>query len=154
GDVVLWPQLTGAETLELLGRLGPGVDVTRRAELVERFELDPAKVVRAYSKGNRQKVALVAAFSTHADLLLLDEPTSGLDPLMEVEFRKCAAEAATQGRTVFLSSHILSQVEALCHRVGILRSGRLVEVADIEDLRRLHTSEVDATFAGPPPAFD
>lgn len=151
GEVVLWPYLTGEETLELLGRLGPGVDRDYRAELIDRYGLDPSKVSRAYSKGNRQKVALVAAFATRADLLLLDEPSSGLDPLMVIEFRRCVSEAAERGQTVFLSSHTLSEVALLCHRVGILRTGRLVEVAGIADLQKLHALEMDVTFPGPAP---
>lgn len=147
GDVSLWPKLTGAECLELLGNLHGGTDRARRDALVERFQLDPSKRARTYSKGNRQKVALVAAFATDAELLLLDEPTSGLDPLMEREFRACVGEAVAQGRTVFLSSHILGEVEALCRRVGILRSGRLVEVAHIDQLREMHGAELDVDLA-------
>lgn len=145
GDVSLWPKLTGRECLELLGNLHGRVDHAYRDELVARFDLDASRRARTYSKGNRQKVALVAAFSTRADVLLLDEPTSGLDPLMEKEFRRCVAEAAARGQTVFLSSHILAEAEELCQRVGILRDGRLVEVASIERLRSLHrrTLEVD-----------
>jgi ABC-2 type transport system ATP-binding protein len=151
GDVSLWPQLTGAETLTLLGNLSGNVDVAYRDELVERLRLDPNKRARAYSKGNRQKVALVAAFMTRADVLLLDEPTAGLDPLMEAEFQLLAREAAARGQTVFLSSHILDEVEDLCHRVAILRAGRLVQVAALEDLRSLSTTEFDATFTGDVP---
>jgi ABC-2 type transport system ATP-binding protein len=150
-DVALWPSLTGAEILELLAALGPGTDLRYRAELVERFGLEPDKRARAYSSGNRQKVALVAAFATRAALLVLDEPTSGLDPLMDREFRGCVAEAAARGQTVFLSSHQLTEVESVCHRVGILRRGRLIEVAGLEELRRLRRTEVDVSFAGPPP---
>jgi ABC-2 type transport system ATP-binding protein len=150
-DVALWPNLTGAEILELLARVGPGTDLAYRAELVDRFELDLDRRARAYSSGNRQKVALVAAFATRAPLLVLDEPTSGLDPLMDLAFRRCIAEAAERGQTVFLSSHQLAEVEALCHRVGILRQGRLVEVAGLDDLRRLRRTEVDVSFAGPAP---
>jgi ABC-2 type transport system ATP-binding protein len=145
GDVALWPTLTGTETLHLLARLHGSVDEAYRDELVERFELDPRRRSREYSKGNRQKVALVAAFATRAELLVLDEPTSGLDPLMEQQFRSCVLAAVERGQTVFLSSHLLSEVEALCHRVGILREGRLVEVADVDALRAMHGSvlEVD-----------
>ena len=150
-DVALWPALTGAETLELLARTGPGTDERYRAELVERFELDVDRRTRAYSTGNRQKVALVAAFSTRAPLLILDEPTSGLDPLMERAFRLCVAEAGERGQTVFLSSHQLAEVEAVCSRVGILRHGRLVEVAGLEELRRLRRSEVVVDLARPAP---
>ena len=151
GDVALWPQLTGAETLTLLGNLSGRVDVRFRDELAERFKLDLSKRARSYSKGNRQKVALVAAFMTRPDVLLLDEPTAGLDPLMEAEFQLLAREAADRGQTVFLSSHILDEVEDLCHRVAILRAGRLVEVAALEDLRSLTTTELEATFDGAVP---
>jgi ABC-2 type transport system ATP-binding protein len=150
-DVALWPALTGAETLELLARIGPGTDLTYRDELVRRFELDLAKPGRTYSTGNRQKVALVAAFATRAPLLVLDEPTSGLDPLMEREFRRCVLEAADRGQTVFLSSHQLAEVDALCARVAILRAGRLVEVAGTAELRRLRRTEVEVAVAGPAP---
>jgi ABC-2 type transport system ATP-binding protein len=151
GDVSLWPRLTGAECLELLGNLHGGVDRAYRDELVERFELDPTRRSRTYSKGNRQKVALVAAFATRADVLLLDEPTSGLDPLMEKEFRRCVADAAGCGQTVFLSSHLLAEAEELCQRVGILRDGRLVEVASIERLRSLHARELEVDLDGAVP---
>ncbi len=154
GDTSLWPQLTGAETLHLLGRLHGRVDAAYRDELVDRFQLDPSKKVRAYSKGNRQKVALIAALMTRADLLLLDEPTSGLDPLMEQQFRAAVREAIDRGQTVFLSSHILSEVEALCERVAILRAGRLVEQGSLRDMRHLSALEVEAEVAGPPPALD
>src|SRR5215475_12487805 len=127
GDVTLWPNLSGGEVIDLLGRLRGGIDAKRKAELLERFELDPAKKSRAYSKGNRQKVALVAALASDAELLILDEPTSGLDPLMEEVFRSCVDEERQRGRTVLLSSHILSEVEALCDRVTIIRAGRTVE---------------------------
>ncbi|RKN53277.1 ABC transporter ATP-binding protein [Micromonospora costi] len=150
-DVALWPSLTGAEILELLGRVGPGVDRAYRNELVDRFAVDLSKPGRAYSTGNRQKVALVAAFATRAPLLVLDEPTSGLDPLMEREFQAAVAQARERGQTVFLSSHQLAEVEALCDQVAILRAGRLVEVAAVSDLRRLHRSQVEVTFTGPPP---
>jgi ABC-2 type transport system ATP-binding protein len=150
-DVALWPDLTGAETLDLLARIGPGTDLAYRDELVERFALDPGKPGRAYSSGNRQKVALVAAFATRAPLLVLDEPTSGLDPLMEQQFRHAVREARDRGQTVFLSSHQLAEVEAVCDRVAILRAGRLVEVADVADLRALHRTEVTATVRGPLP---
>jgi ABC-2 type transport system ATP-binding protein len=143
GDVALWPTLTGLETLHLLARLHGSVDEGYRDELVERFELDVRRRTREYSKGNRQKVALVAAFATRAKLLVLDEPTSGLDPLMEQQFRSCVQTAVERGQTVFLSSHLLSEVEALCHRVGILREGRLVEVADVDALRALHGSVLE-----------
>lgn len=150
-DVALWPQMTGAEILDLLGRLGPGVDTAYRTELIDRFALDTARSAGTYSTGNRQKVALVAAFSTRAPLLVLDEPTSGLDPLMEREFRRAVEVARENGQAVFVSSHQLAEVEAICDRVGILRAGKLVEVASVADLRRLHRTEVAATFAGTPP---
>jgi len=151
GDVSLWPKLTGEECLELLGNLHGAVDRDYRSQLVERFALEPEKRARTYSKGNRQKVALIAAFSTRAEVLLLDEPTSGLDPLMEKEFRRCVDEAKARGQTVFLSSHILSEVEHLCARVGILRAGKLVEVASIDQLRAMRSTELDIDFDGPPP---
>lgn len=148
-DVALWPSLTGAEVLELLSRLGPSTDAHYRDELVERFELELDKRCGSYSTGNRQKVALVAAFATRAPLLILDEPTSGLDPLMEQQFRQCIGEAVEAGQTIFLSSHQLAEVEAVCQRVGILREGRLVEVAGLDALRKLRLTEVDVTFTGP-----
>lgn len=151
GDVALWPKLTGAQCLAFFGRLHGSVDKKFRDELVERFQLDTSKRARAYSKGNRQKVALVAALATRADLLLLDEPTSGLDPLIEAEFVHAVQEAAAQGSTVFLSSHILSEVETLCARVGILREGKMVEVADVSTLRTMHGTEIDVDLDGPAP---
>ena len=151
GEPALWPALTGAETFELLAKLHGRVDGAYRNELVERFQLDVAKKVRALSKGNRQKVQLVAALATRADLLVLDEPTSGLDPLMEVVFRECIQEAKGRGQTVFLSSHILSEVEILCDRVGILRAGRLVDQGSLAELRHLSAHTVDVVFQGPAP---
>jgi ABC-2 type transport system ATP-binding protein len=151
GEPFLWPSMTGAETLEFLGRLHGGVDQAYRDLLVERFRLEPDKKIRALSKGNRQKVQLVAALATRADLLLLDEPTSGLDPLMEMAFRECIAEAKDRGQTVFLSSHILSEVEATCDRVGILRAGRLVDQGTMSELRHLKAQTIEVTFAGDPP---
>jgi len=148
GDANLWPSLTGAETLHLLGRVHGSVDEAYRDELVGRFELDVDKKVRAYSKGNRQKVLLIAALMCRPDLLVLDEPTSGLDPLMEQEFRRTVAEAKQRGQTVFLSSHILSEVEALCDRVAILRDGRLVELGSLDEMRHLSSLVVEVTFAG------
>jgi ABC-2 type transport system ATP-binding protein len=150
-DVALWPALTGAETLELLADLGPGTDRRYRDELVQRFELEVDRRCGTYSTGNRQKVALVAAFATRAPLLILDEPAGGLDPLMEQQFRQCIAAAAARGQTVFLSSHHLAEVDAVCQRVGILREGRLVEVAELGDLRQLRFTEVDVSFRGPVP---
>jgi ABC-2 type transport system ATP-binding protein len=153
-DVALWPALTGAEILELLGNVGPSVDINYRTELVERFQLELDRPGKAYSTGNRQKVALVAAFATRAPLLVLDEPTSGLDPLMEREFRNCVAEARECGQTVFLSSHQLAEVEAVCDRVAILRSGRLVEIDTIADLRQLRRTVVEVSYRGTQPTLD
>jgi len=153
GEPALWPALTAAETFEFLARIRGGTDVAYRKQLIERFELDTSKKVRALSKGNRQKVALIAALSTRAELLILDEPTSGLDPLMEVAFRDCVHEAKALGQTVFLSSHILGEVEALCDRVGILRQGRLVDEGTLAELRHLRAQTVEVTFAGTPPAL-
>ena len=151
GEADLWPKLTGMETLHLLGRVHGQVDMAYRDELISRFQLDPSKKVRTYSKGNRQKVLLIAALMTRADLLILDEPTSGLDPLMEQAFRVCVNEAKERGQTVFLSSHILSEVEAVCDRIAILRRGRLVELGRLDELRHLSASSVSATFDGPVP---
>ncbi|MFJ9740046.1 ATP-binding cassette domain-containing protein [Streptomyces sp. NPDC101166] len=150
GDVTLWRSLSGGEVIDLLGRLRGGLDARRRGELTERFELDPTKKGRAYSKGNRQKVALVAAFASDVDLLILDEPTSGLDPLMEEVFQRCVREERDRGRTVLLSSHILSEVEELCDRVSIIRKGRTVESGSLADLRHLTRTSVTAELAGPP----
>ncbi len=154
GDVTLWPSLTGGETIDLLGRMRGGLDTARRADLIARFELDPTKKARAYSKGNRQKVALVSAFSSHARLLLLDEPTSGLDPLKEEVFRECIAEARGRGATVLLSSHILSEVEALCERVTIIRAGATVESGSLADLRHLRRTSITAELLGDPGDLD
>jgi ABC-2 type transport system ATP-binding protein len=148
GEPFLWPSMTGAETFEFLGRLHAETDVGYRDTLVDRFQLDADKKVRALSKGNRQKVQLIAALATRADLLLLDEPTSGLDPLMEMVFRECVEEARQRGQAVLLSSHILSEVEALCDRVGILRAGRLVDEGTLGELRHLAAQTVDVTFSG------
>jgi ABC-2 type transport system ATP-binding protein len=137
GDVTLWPNLTGGEIIDLLGRLRAGIDPRRRADLVARFDLDPTKKARAYSKGNRVKVALIAALASDAELLLLDEPTSGLDPLMEGVFRACIADERRKGRTVLLSSHLLHEVEVLCDRVTIIRAGKTVETGSLGDLRHL-----------------
>ncbi len=153
GEPFLWPALTSAETLAFLARLRGGTDEAYRDVLIERFQLDASKKVRALSKGNRQKVQLVAAFSTRAELLILDEPTSGLDPLMEVAFRETVQEAKGRGQTIFLSSHILSEVEALCDRIGILRRGRLVDEGTLAQLRHLSAQTIEITFAGPAPAL-
>ncbi len=151
GEPFLWPALTSAETFAFLAKLRGGDDESYRRVLIERFQLDVDKKVRALSKGNRQKVQLVAAFASRADLLILDEPTSGLDPLMEVAFRETVQEAKERGQTIFLSSHILSEVEALCDRVGILRKGRLVDEGTLEQLRHLGAQTIEVTFAGPAP---
>ncbi len=151
GEPYLWPALTSTETFAFLERLHGSTDGAYRDLLVERFQLETSKKVRALSKGNRQKVQLVAAFATRADLLVLDEPTSGLDPLMEVAFRQTVLEAKERGQTVFLSSHILSEVEALCDRVGILRAGRLVDEGTLAELRHLKSQTVEITFGGAPP---
>ncbi|ANZ42105.1 ABC transporter ATP-binding protein [Lentzea guizhouensis] len=150
GDVNLWPNLTGGEVIDLLGRLRGGLDKARRAELLERFELDPRKKGRTYSKGNRQKVALVAALSSDVELLILDEPTSGLDPLMEAVFQDCINDERARGRTVLLSSHILAEVEALCDRVSIIRNGHIVETGTLADLRHLTRTSISAELAAPP----
>jgi ABC-2 type transport system ATP-binding protein len=147
----VWPSLTGAETLRFLGAIHGLVDHAYRDELVERFELTPDKKNRAYSHGNRQKVVLIAALASRADLLLFDEPTSGLDPLMEQVFRECVAEARERGQTVLLSSHILSKVEAVCDRVAMLRSGRIVETGRLDVLRKLAATHVRAVLTGTPP---
>ncbi|MGD0056142.1 MAG: ABC transporter ATP-binding protein, partial [Acidimicrobiales bacterium] len=146
GEANLWPNLTGEETLHLLGRVQGRVDEPYRAELIERFELDPTKKVRALSKGNRQKLALVAALMVRPELLILDEPTSGLDPLMEQAFRHCVGEARERGQSVLLSSHILSEVEVLCDRIGILRDGVLVEIGTMAQMRHLSALIVQVTF--------
>ncbi|HUJ65359.1 MAG TPA: ABC transporter ATP-binding protein [Acidimicrobiales bacterium] len=151
GEPFLWPSLTGEETLDFLARVHGGVDTSYRHELVDRFALETDKKIRALSKGNRQKVQLIAALATRADLLLLDEPTAGLDPLMEMVFRQCVQEAKDRGQSVFLSSHILSEVEALCDRVGILRRGRLVEQGSLSALRHLRGQTIDVTFEGAAP---
>ncbi|HSX68801.1 ABC transporter ATP-binding protein [Nocardioides sp.] len=149
GDVSLWPNLTGGEVIDLLGRMRGGLDEKRRADLLERFELDPSKKARTYSKGNRQKVALVAAFSSHTELYLLDEPTSGLDPLMEAEFQRAVHEVKAEGATVLLSSHILAEVEALCDRVSIIRAGVNVQSGTLADLRHLTRTTIIAETARP-----
>ena len=149
GEVNLWPNLTGGEVIDLLGRLRGGLDRKRRAELLERFQLDPTKKIRAYSKGNRQKVALVAAFASDVELYLLDEPTSGLDPLMEIVFQDVVRELRESGRTVLLSSHILAEVEALCDRVTIIRAGRAAETGTFDELRHLTRTTVVVETAEP-----
>ena len=149
GDVTLWPNLSGGEVIDLLGRLRGGLDPRRRDELLERFDLDPRKKGRTYSKGNRQKVALVAALASDVELLILDEPTSGLDPLMEEVFREVIRDERHNDRTVLLSSHILSEVEALCDRITIIREGRTVETGTLADLRHLTRTSIEAELTGP-----
>jgi ABC-2 type transport system ATP-binding protein len=149
GEVSLWPKLTGGEVIDMLARLRGDVDPRRREELLARFELDPTKKARTYSKGNRQKVALVAALASPAELLVLDEPTSGLDPIMEAEFQSCIRQVRAEGRTVLLSSHILAEVEALCDRVSIIRAGRTVESGTLAELRHLTRTSVIAETATP-----
>jgi ABC-2 type transport system ATP-binding protein len=150
GDVTLWPSLTGGETIDLLARMRGGIDRDLRAELIERFQFDPHKKVRTYSKGNRQKVSLISAFSSRARLLLLDEPTSGLDPLMENVFQQCVTEARGRGVTVLLSSHILAETEALCERVTIIAAGRTVESGSLESMRHLSRTSIKAEMIGDP----
>ncbi|HET9875013.1 MAG TPA: ABC transporter ATP-binding protein [Mycobacterium sp.] len=150
GDVTLWPSLTGGETIDLLARMRGGIDDERRAELIERFDLDPRKKARTYSKGNRQKVSLISAFSSRARLLLLDEPSSGLDPLMENVFQQCIGEARDRGVTVLLSSHILAETEALCQRVTIIRAGRTVETGSLDSMRHLSRTSIKAEMLRDP----
>jgi ABC-2 type transport system ATP-binding protein len=150
GDVTLWPNLSGGEVIDLLGRLRGGLNPKRRADLLERFDLDPRKKARTYSKGNRQKVALIAALASDVELLLLDEPTAGLDPLMEATFRQVIREELQSERTVLLSSHILAEVEALCDRVSIIRAGRVVESGTLAELRHLTRTSIQAELAAPP----
>jgi ABC-2 type transport system ATP-binding protein len=154
GDVSLWPKLTGGEVIDLFGRLRGDLDPRRREELLDRFELDPTKRARTYSKGNRQKVALVAALASAAELLILDEPTSGLDPLMESQFQACIREVKAEGRTVLLSSHILAEVEALCDRVTIIRAGRRVEAGSLSELRHLTRTAITAETSAAPAGLD
>ncbi|GIJ44980.1 tetronasin ABC transporter ATP-binding protein [Virgisporangium aliadipatigenens] len=154
GDVSLWPNLSGGEAIDLFGALRGGLDPKRRADLLERFQLDPTKKCRTYSKGNRQKVAVVAAFASDVELYILDEPTSGLDPLMEAVFQECVREVREQGRTVLLSSHIFSEVEALCDRVSIVREGRTVESGTLAQLRHLTRTSVKVETVRPPVGLD
>ncbi|MFJ5049217.1 ATP-binding cassette domain-containing protein [Streptomyces sp. NPDC088719] len=154
GDVELWPGLTGGEAIDLLAKLRGGLDRRRRDELIERFDLDPVKKGRAYSKGNRQKVAIVAALASDAELLLLDEPTAGLDPLMEVVFQDVILQAKAAGKTVLLSSHILAQVEKLCDRVSIVRQGRTVQSGTLGEMRHLTRTTVDAETERPATGLD
>jgi ABC-2 type transport system ATP-binding protein len=151
GEATLWPSLTGGETLHLLAQVHGSVDTAYRDALIKRFQFDPTKKVRAYSKGNRQKINLIAACASRADLLIMDEPTSGLDPLMEQAFRETIIEARDRGQTVFLSSHTLDEVEALCDRVAILRAAQLVEIGTLAEMRHLSALTVQATFGKTPP---
>ncbi|HVV36403.1 MAG TPA: ABC transporter ATP-binding protein [Acidimicrobiales bacterium] len=153
GEAAMWPTLTGEEILHLLANVHGSVDEPYRRELIDRFDFDPTKKARAYSKGNRQKIVLIAAFASRADLLIMDEPTIGLDPLMEQEFRAAMRDAKDRGQTVFLSSHILSEVEAVADRVAILRAGRLVESGSIDELRIASAVTVEIKFSGRPPAL-
>lgn len=154
GDVELWPNLTGGEAIDLLGSLRGGLNRRRRDELIERFDLDPSKKGRTYSKGNRQKVAIVAALASDAELLLLDEPTAGLDPLMEVVFQEVIREVKAAGRTVLLSSHILAQVEKLADRISIIRQGRIVQSGTLAEMRHLTRTTVEADTATPVTGLD
>jgi len=151
GESIFWPSLTGAETLHLLGKVQGQVDLKYQKELIRRFKFEPNKKVRTYSKGNRQKINLIAALSTRAELLIMDEPTTGLDPIMEQAFKQSALEAKANNQTIFLSSHILEEVEALCDRVAILRSGKLVELGTLTEMRHLSAVSIQATFDGVPP---
>jgi ABC-2 type transport system ATP-binding protein len=152
GEATLWPSLTGADTLHLLARMHGETDVPYRDLLIKRFDFDVSRKVRTYSKGNRQKINLIAALATRSDLLIFDEPTAGLDPLMEQAFRESVLEARDNGQTVFLSSHVLSEAEALCDRIAIVRAGRLVEIGTLTQMRRLSAVTVEASFPGTPPA--
>ncbi|WP_370324072.1 ABC transporter ATP-binding protein [Euzebya sp.] len=154
GDVELWPNLTGGEAIDLLGTLRGHLDRTRRDDLVERFDLDPTKKGRTYSKGNRHKVAIVAALASDAELLLLDEPTAGLDPLMEVVFQEVVRDLTAEGRTILLSSHILAQVEALADRISIIRQGRVVQTGTLADMRHLARTTIEALTVAAPDGFE
>jgi ABC-2 type transport system ATP-binding protein len=151
GEATFWPSLTGAETLHMLGKIHGKIDAQYQKKLIKLFKFDPSKKVRTYSKGNRQKINIIAAFSTRAELLIMDEPTSGLDPIMELAFKECALEAKNNGQTIFLSSHVLEEVEALCDRVAILRVGKLVELGTLAQMRHLSAVSVEATFNASPP---
>lgn len=154
GDVSLWPSLTGGEAIDLLGRLRGGLDENRRAQLVDRFDLDQGKRMRTYSKGNRQKVALISAFTSDVDLYILDEPSSGLDPLMEAAFQESVRELLLDGKTVLLSSHILAEVEQLCERVSIIRAGRTVETGTLAELRHLTRTSISVRTERSPAVLD
>jgi len=151
GESIFWPSLTGAETLHLLGKVHGEIDLRYQKELIKRFKFEPKKKVRTYSKGNRQKINLIAALSTRAELLIMDEPTTGLDPIMEQAFKQSVLEAKANQQTVFLSSHILEEVEALCDRVAILRAGKLVELGTLAEMRHLSAVSIEATFDTVPP---
>lgn len=154
GESTFWPNLTGADTLYLLGKIHGKIDTKYQTELIKRFRFDPSKKIRTYSKGNRQKINIIAALMTRADLLMMDEPTTGLDPIMEEAFRQSVLEAKANGQTVFLSSHILQEVEALCDRVAILRLGKLVELGTLAQMRHLSAVTIEATFPDKPPKID
>jgi ABC-2 type transport system ATP-binding protein len=154
GEFSVWPQLTGGQMLELLGTVSGGYDLSYRDELIERFNFDPRKKGRSYSKGNRQKIAVIAALMTRAPLLVMDEPSSGLDPLMTATFQDCLRDAKARGQTIFLSSHVLSEVEAVCDRVAVLREGVLVEEGTLDELRHLHANTVEAGYVGEPPVLE
>ena len=154
GEFNVWPQLSGGQILELLGSVSGNYDEAYRDELIERFSFDPSKRGRSYSKGNRQKIAVIAALATRAPLLVMDEPSSGLDPLMVATFQECLREAKAAGQTIFLSSHQLSEVEAVCDRVAVLRQGVLVEHGTLDELRHLHAMTVEASYAGDPPPLE
>jgi ABC-2 type transport system ATP-binding protein len=154
GDVAMWPNLSGGEAIDLLARMRGGIDERRRSEMVERFQLDPTKRFDTYSKGNRQKVALVAALSSRVDLYVFDEPSSGLDPLMVETFERCVRELADDGASVLLSSHVLAEVEALCERVTIIRDGRAIENGRIDDMRHVRRTTIEATTAAAPDGLD
>jgi ABC-2 type transport system ATP-binding protein len=154
GEATLWPSLTGAETLHLLARMHGQTDLAYRDLLIKRFDFDTSRKVRTYSKGNRQKINLITALASRADLLIFDEPTAGLDPLMEQAFRESVLEARDNGQTVFLSSHVLSEAEALCDRIAIVRAGRLAEIGTLAEMRHLSAVTVEASFPGTPPAVD
>jgi len=153
GDVNLWPNLTGGEVIDLFVKLRGGNNINKREELIRKFNLDPSKKCRTYSKGNRQKVALVAAFSSDADLYILDEPTSGLDPLMEMVFQECVMEAKREGKSIILSSHILSEVEKLCDKVGIIRQGKIIETGTLSELRHLTRTSLVVETKQPIPSL-
>jgi ABC-2 type transport system ATP-binding protein len=154
GEAALWPNLTGEETFYLLGKIHGQMDLKYLKELTKRFNFDPSKKIRAYSKGNRQKINLISALATRAELLIMDEPTSGLDPIMEQAFKESALEAKANGQTIFLSSHILEEVESLCDRIAILRAGKLAELGTLEEMRHLSAVSISATFSGVPPRIN